>query len=479
MSQQSARRAKASAVVRISPTNPQGLPVVVICGRPNVGKSTLLNRFVGRREAIVEELPGVTRDRKDVEAEWNGVPFIVADTGGWTASGTELDDKVSLAAERAIADADVCIMVVDVAIGVTEEDERVATLLRKTRPKDTVFLVVNKVDGETRMPDIWQFVSLGLGDPWPVSALHGNGSGDVLDAVLAQLPEAKRQPRPVVIDDDGTFDHTKSADEATFDVIGVGGGAVPKVVIAGRPNVGKSTLFNRLIGDERSIVHDMAGTTRDSVNTVIETPDGQICFIDTAGMRRRSKIDAGTEYFSLVRALQAIDEADAAVLVIDSREGITHQDQRLAERIDASGCPIVVLLNKWDLLNEDQKLAAQTSVADRLQFLAYAPVLKVSALSGFGVHKLLPLLTESVTSYHMRVPTRALNELIQEAQQMHPGREARILYATQGATDPPTFTLFANRELSPQFLRYLERRIREKFNFGSTPLKLRVRKRGG
>ena len=479
MSEQTERRSKAAALARISPSNPRGLPVVVICGRPNVGKSTLLNRFVGRREAIVEEKPGVTRDRKDVEAEWNGVPFIVADTGGWLASGSDLDDKVSEAAEKAIADADVCLMVVDVAVGLTEEDERVADLLRRSRPKGSVFLIVNKVDGETRMPDIWQFTRLGLGDPWPVSALHGNGSGDVLDAVLDQLPDAKRQVQPVVEDENAPFDHERASDEATFDTIGVGGGATPKVVIAGRPNVGKSTLFNRLIGDERSIVHDMAGTTRDTVDTVIETAEGQICFIDTAGMRRRSKIDEGTEYFSLVRALQAIDEADAAVLVIDAREGVTHQDQRLAERIDASGCPIVVLLNKWDLLNEDQKLAAQVSVTDRLQFLAYAPVLKVSALSGFGVHKLLPLLSDSVRSYHMRVPTRALNELVQEAQQMHPGREARILYATQGATDPPTFTLFANRELSPQFLRYLERRIRERFNFGSTPLKLRVRKRGG
>ncbi len=329
-------------MARISPSNPRGLPVVVICGRPNVGKSTLLNRFVGRREAIVEEKPGVTRDRKDVEAEWNGVPFIVADTGGWLASGSELDDKVSEAAEKAIADADVCLMVVDVAVGLTEEDERVADLLRRSRPKGSVFLIVNKVDGETRMPDIWQFTRLGLGDPWPVSALHGNGSGDVLDAVLEQLPDAKRQVQPVVEDENAPFDHERASDEARFDTIGVGGGATPKVVIAGRPNVGKSTLFNRLIGDERSIVHDMAGTTRDTVDTVIETTEGQICFIDTAGMRRRSKIDEGTEYFSLVRALQAIDEADAAVLVIDAREGVTHQDQRLAERIDASGCPIVV-----------------------------------------------------------------------------------------------------------------------------------------
>jgi GTPase len=260
-------------------------------------------------------------------------------------------------------------------------------------------------------------------------------------------------------------------------VSGVGGGKIPAVVIVGRPNVGKSTLFNRLIGDERSIVHDMAGTTRDAIDTVVETAEGKIRFVDTAGMRRKSRIDEGAEYFSLVRALQAIDAADAALFVIDAVEGVTHQDQRLAERIDAAGCPIVIVLNKWDLLDNDARIDSVHRLEDRLAFLSYAPILKVSAQSGTGVHKLLPALSESISQYHMRVPTRELNELVAEAQQAHPSREARVLYATQGATDPPTFTLFANREMSPQYLRYLERRIREKFNFGSTPIKLRVRKR--
>ena len=457
----------------------QGLPSVAIVGRPNVGKSTLLNRIVGRREAIVQEQPGVTRDRKDVIAEWTGVPFVVIDTGGWLAGGSALDEKVSRQAEKALDEADLVMVVVDNMVGLTEEDEQVAALLRKRRSKDTMLLIANKVDGETRESDIWAFTRLGLGEPWPVSALHGRGTGDMLDEVVRRLP-APTLPAEAdgVVGDEPEFDHARAVDEATFDTIGVGGGAVPAIVIAGRPNVGKSTLFNRLIGDDRSVVHDMPGTTRDSIDTVVVTEAGEIRFIDTAGMRRKSRIDDGTEYFSMVRALQSIDEADAAVLVIDATEGVTHQDQRLAERIDAAGCPIVLLLNKWDLVDVDDRPDIEEQLRLKLSFLGYAQVLKVSAKTGLGVHKLLPALSNSVAAYHVRVPTRALNECITAAQAAHPNREARILYATQGATDPPTFTLFANRELSPQYLRYLERKIRETFNFGNTPLKLRVRKRG-
>ena len=483
MSQQAKRRAKTATVTRITPTNPRGLPTVAIVGRPNVGKSTLLNRFVGRREAIVESRPGVTRDRKEVEAEWNGVAFLVVDTGGWMEGGTSLDEKVTRQAEQAIEAADLVLMVVDVTVGVTPEDAAVADILRRRRVKGSVYVIANKVDGETREPDIWAFSALGLGDPWSLSALHGRGTGDFLDELVGHLPDVVVAP-----DASGEFDHAAAVDEATFGHVGivgepfaggVGGGKVPAVVIAGRPNVGKSTLFNRLIGDDRSIVHDMAGTTRDSIDTVVHTDEGEIRFVDTAGMRRKSKIEDGAEYFSLVRALQSIDQADAALLVLDATEGVTHQDQRLAERIDAAGCPIVVLLNKWDLLDADGRADSAYNIEDRLAFLSYAPVLKISAQSGLGVHKLMPALADAISKYHMRVPTRELNELIQDATQAHPNRESRILYATQGATDPPTFTLFANRELSPQYLRYIERRIRERFNFGATPIKLRVRKRGG
>ncbi len=480
MSEQAKRRERASRRSRVSIENPQGLPVVAIVGRPNVGKSTFMNRVLGRQAAIVEEKPGVTRDRKQIPAEWSGVPFMLMDTGGWMVKGNALDEKVSKQAEKAIEEADAVVMVVDVTVGITEEDEQVADLIRRRRGNTGTFLMVNKVDGETREPDIWQFSRLGVGEPQPVSSLHGRGSGDFLDLIIAVLPTPEAPDAAPEAD----FDYEDAVDQATFEkpVVtgkGVGGGSVPAVVIAGRPNVGKSTLFNRLIGDERSIVHDFPGTTRDSIDTVVQTDEGEIRFIDTAGMRRRSRMDEGTEFYSMVRALQSIDEADAAIFVIDSREGVTAQDQRLAERIDASGCPIVILLNKWDLLETPEaRTYAKEQVADKLAFIGYAPVITVSALSGMGIGKLMPTLSEAISKYHMRVPTRALNNLIHDLQATFPGRESRVLYATQGATDPPTFTLFANRTLSPQFLRFLEKRIREHFGFGATPLKLRVRKRG-
>ncbi|MEA3076088.1 MAG: GTPase [Actinomycetota bacterium] len=432
---------------------------MAVVGRPNVGKSTLLNRIVGRREAIVQEKPGVTRDRKVLEAEWVGREFTLVDTGGWLAAdAATLNGKVSKQSERAIADADAILFVVDTMVGITDEDDRVASLLR--RSKTPVLVVANKADTDRRELDAWEFGRLGLGDPWPISALHGRGTGDMLDALVAQLPEAVEPPEQVELAD--------------------GDGADAAVAIVGRPNVGKSTLFNRLIGEDRAVVHDLPGTTRDTIDTVVETEDGNIRFVDTAGMRRKSRVDDGTEYYSFVRALQAIDRADAALLVIDATEGVTHQDQRLAERIDAAGSPVVLVLNKWDLLGDaEEREVVSVDMADRLGFLGYAPVLKLSAKTGLGVHKLMPAIAQAIEAYHRRVPTRALNQLIQEAQAAHPAPQAKILYATQGATDPPTFTLFTNRTLPAPYLRYLERRIREHFGFGPTPLKLRVRQRSG
>ena len=440
------------------PTVP--LPVVAVVGRPNVGKSTLVNRIVGRRETIVEERPGVTRDRKEVEADWNGRDFVLVDTGGWLAGGDALDAQVSRQAEKAMKSADVILFVLDTTVGVTDEDDRVAEILRRSgRP---VLVVANKVDGAARESDAWAFARLGLGDPYPVSAIHGRMSGDLLDAVVEALPDEPVAPPP----EPGTDGQAK----------------VPGVAIVGRPNVGKSTLFNRLIGSERSIVHDLPGTTRDTIDTVVETEEGPIRFIDTAGMRRKNRIGEGAEYYSLVRALQAIDEADAALLVIDATESVTHQDQRLAERIDAAGSPVVIVLNKWDLLDADGKGAERraevvAAVEDRLSFLGYAPVLKMSALSGKGVHKLLPALDEAIEAYHRRVPTRELNLVIQAAQAQQPAPQGKIMYATQGTTDPPTFILFSTRDLPAPYVRYLERRIREHFGFGPTPLKFRVRRR--
>ena len=432
-------------------------PTVAIVGRPNVGKSTLLNRIVGRREAIVEERPGVTRDRKEVTASWSGREFTLVDTGGWQASGGALDSMVSRQSEQAIAEADVVLLVVDATVGLTDDDDRVAALLRGR--DESVLVVANKVDDASHESIIWELLGLGLGEPFPVSALHGRGTGDLLDRLIDLLPDPH---------DDG--EATGEADPPGERIIGVS--------LVGRPNVGKSTLFNRLTGEDRSVVHDQPGTTRDAIDTVVDTDHGPVRFIDTAGMRRKARIDEGTEYYSLVRALRAVDGADVSLLIIDATEGVTHQDQRLAERVDAAGCPIVVLLNKWDLCDAEQREAAVEQVGDRLHFIGGAPVLRISALTGRNVDRLWPALAESVEEYRTRVPTRRVNEVVRAAQAAHPAPGGvRILYATQGATDPPTFTLFSNREVPRTWLRYLERRLREDLGLGATAMKLRVRRR--
>lgn len=455
----------------------QQLPVVAIVGRPNVGKSTLLNRVIGRREAIVEERPGVTRDRKDVVAHWRGEDFLLVDTGGWVAGGREgsLDRKVSQQSERAVRDADVVLLVVDVTTGITEEDSQVAQWLRKVGKP--VVLAANKVDHSVHESQAWELMALGLGDPVPISALHGRGSGDLLDRIVDLLPEHPPESAAAVdqvggaepAGEAGVLDRTEQVDDE-------GDADAVAVAVVGRPNAGKSTLFNRIVGDERSVVHDLPGTTRDSIDTVVDTDAGRLRLIDTAGMRRRARIGGGTEYYSLVRALDAVDRADVALLVVDAEVGVTGQDQRLAERIDAAGCPIVVLLNKWELLDASEREERRRQVGDRLSFVGEAPVLPVSALTGRGVHKLMPALGASIDAYRRRVPTRKVNEVIQQAQEAHPAPGgARALYAIQGATDPPTFTLFVNRELPRTYLRYLERKLREAFDLGATAVKLRVR----
>ncbi len=443
------------------------LPVVAVVGRPNVGKSTLFNRIVGEQAAIVEDRPGITRDRKELEAEWLGVPFRIIDTGGWSPGGSDLEVKVSRQVEAAVRSCDVVLFVVDGSVGVTDEDEAIADWLR--RGHHDVVVVANKADNDRREDERWEFLALGLGEPYPISALHGRRAGDLLDVVVERLPDGHdEEPDEGVV---GDGDEPWTPDEPR----------PPRVAIVGRPNVGKSTLFNRLVGEDRSVVHDLAGTTRDAIDTLVETEDGPIVFVDTAGMRRRSRIDDSAEYYSLVRALRAIDDADIALLVIDATEGVTGQDQRLAERIDAAGCPIVILLNKWELIADpDDRQIVLAELARRLAFIGEAPVLRISALSGKGVHRLRPVLQEAITQYHRRVPTRDVNRVLVEAQQRQPaGGGAKVLYAVQGASDPPTFTLFANRELPQTYVRYLERSIREAFGFGSTPLKLRVRRRTG
>ena len=443
-------------------TKQHRVPTVVIVGRPNVGKSTWFNRVIGEQAAIVEDRPGVTRDRFTRTASCLGREFEIVDTGGWLPSGSELDDKVSRQVEEAVRSADLVIFMVDASVGLTDDDEAVADWLRRTDVP--VILAANKSDNDRRELERWSFMSLGLGEPHPVSALHGRRSGDFLDLVVERLDFG-----PDGTDEDD--DETPAKPSATD--------GVPRVALVGRPNVGKSTLFNRLVGEERSVVHDMPGTTRDAIDTLVETEDGPLVFIDTAGMRKRSRIDDSAEYFSLVRALRAIDEADIAMLVIDATVSVTSQDQRLAERIDAAGCPILVVLNKWELLESEERRKVEADMARMLYFLADAPVLKISALTGKGVHKMRPVLQETIEQYHRKVPTRDVNRIIAEAQQRQPaGGGARVLFAVQGAIDPPTFTLFVNRDLPAPYVRYLERSIREGFGFGSVPLKLRMRRKG-
>ncbi len=442
------------------------LATVVIIGRPNVGKSTLFNRIVGSQQAIVEDRPGITRDRKELEAEWLDIPFRVVDTGGWMPGGDELDAKVSRQVEAAVKSADVVLFVVDASVGLTDDDANIANWIRRSGTH--VIVVANKSDNERREAEMWEFMSLGIGEPVPVSALHGRRAGDLLDRVIELFPEHLRKPTFSKPDPWATEAPVENDD----------GPAVPRVAIVGRPNVGKSTLFNRLVGEDRSVVHDLAGTTRDSIDTLVETDGGPIVFIDTAGMRRKGKIDDAAEYYSFVRALRSIDDADVALLVIDATVGVTAQDQRLAERVDSAGCPIVLILNKWDLVGTEERLEVQGEVARMLSFVADSSVLKISALSGKNVDKLHPRLHEAISQYHTRVPTKDVNKVIAAAQQRQPaGGGAKILYAVQGAIDPPTFTLFVNREIPQHYLRYIERTIREEFGLGSTALKLRVRKR--
>lgn len=435
-------------------------PVVAVVGRPNVGKSTLVNRILGGRQAIVEEKPGVTRDRNDFQVQWAGRDFIVVDTGGWLPKSKDdvgLENKITEQSERAIREADLVLLVVDVRVGITAEDSLIAEILR-VRSNPT-YVVVNKVDDPSHETSMWDFMSLGLGEPNPVSALHGRGTANLLDIVINNLPD--------VIESE--MNEPENVEESEKSI---------GVAIVGRPNVGKSTLFNKLIGDERSVVHDEAGTTRDAIDTIVETELGPIRFIDTAGMRRKARITEDTEFYSLVRALNAIDKADIALLVIDSTIGVTHQDQRLSERIDGAGCPIVVVLNKWELVDADERDFLVDQVEVKLGFLANPPVLKITALSGKGIHRLFPILSETISGYHRRIPTREVNLIINRAQVAHPAPGgARVLYATQGSTEPPTFTFFVNRKIHRTYVRYLENQLREHLDLGSVPIKIRVRNR--
>ena len=421
---------------------------MAVVGRPNVGKSSLVNRLAGRRVAVVEEHRGVTRDRRSVPVEWRGVTFDLVDTGGWLEGGDDLEAKVSRSAQMALEEADLVLLVVDVTTGPTEEDARAARWVRHSqRP---AVLVVNKVDDPAREAYAWEFLRLGVGDPHAVSALHGLGAGELLDVVVDTIGQPPDDPN-----------------DAHDDVLGV--------AIVGRPNVGKSTLFNTLIGEERSVVHDLPGTTRDAIDTVVDTPSGRIRFIDTAGMRRRAKTEAGLETYAVLRSLEALDRADIALLLIDATVGATGQDQRLAERISGAGCPSIVVVNKWELIEPEDREDVLASIGDKLAFLGDAPVLKTTAISGKGVHRILPALTTAAADYATRVPTGALNRAIRDLQIRQPAPTGKIRYAVQGASEPPTFTLFVSGRLPPTYMRYVERSLRERFALGTTPLRVRVR----
>ena len=425
------------------------IPTVVVVGRPNVGKSTLVNRMIGRREAIVEERPGVTRDRVLYTAEWRGRPFLVVDTGGLTIAPSDvLAGRVSDAARQAAAGADVMAFVVDATDGITAEDRTVAGEMRKLGVRTV--LVANKVDSSQRERDLPELYELGLGDPHPVSALHGRGMGDLLDVLTEGFDVA-------------------DADEQDE----------PGIAIVGRPNVGKSTLFNRIAGAERSIVHNEPGTTTDAVDTIVEAGGRRYRFVDTAGMRRASRVDEPTEYFGTVRTKRALDRSEVAVLVIDATEEITRQDLRIADEIAELGRSAIVVLNKADAADPEQLAARKAEAGRRFPHLEFAPVLVASGLTGDGVDRVVDELGPIMDSRMTRVPTPVLNAVVTDLQARTPipssGRGRRIRYAVQVETSPPTIVLFGTDRLPERWRRYLERGIRAKFGFHGTPIRLLTR----
>ncbi len=434
----------------------QRLPRVAVVGRPNVGKSTLVNRILGARVTIVEEKPGVTRDRTEHLAEWRGRPFLVVDTGGWEHQATGMAARIVEQAEQAVADADVVLFVVDATVGPLEDDERYARLLR--RSDVPTLLVANKVDGDKQEALIHELYPLGLGEPHGVSARHGRGIGDLLDATTARLP-AEATPPP---------------DESL----------VPRVAIVGKPNVGKSSLFNRLLGEERAIVDAVPHTTRDAIDTMIEIDGRPWVFVDTAGMRRRYRQGEDTELYSVDRTRRAVEDADVVLFVVDASEPLGEQDQRLAALLRDAGCGVVLVCNKWDLLDEERREDLERELDRLLSFARWAPRVNVSAVSGRGVRRLLPQLATVWENHGRRIPTRELNRVIGEAVEEHApprhgNRQLKIRYATQPEVRPPRVVLFVNGRLPQGYLRYLERVLRERYDLTGVPLAIEDRPRDG
>ncbi|MCQ4041704.1 ribosome biogenesis GTPase Der [Streptantibioticus rubrisoli] len=432
------------------------LPVVAVVGRPNVGKSTLVNRIIGRREAVVEDRPGVTRDRVTYEANWNGRRFKVVDTGGWEQDVLGIDASVAAQAEFAIEAADAVVFVVDSTVGATDTDEAVVKLLR--RAGKPVVLCANKVDGPSGEADAAMLWSLGLGEPYPVSSLHGRGTGDLLDAVLEALPEAPAQ---------------------TF---GEALGGPRRVALIGRPNVGKSSLLNKVAGEERVVVNELAGTTRDPVDELIQLGGKTWKFVDTAGIRRRVHLTEGADYYASLRTAAALEKAEVAVILIDASETLSVQDTRIVSMAIDAGRACVIAYNKWDQLDEERRYYLEREIEQDLVQVQWAPRVNVSALTGRHMEKLVPAIETALAGWETRIPTGRLNAFLGELVAAHPhpirgGKQPRILFGTQAGTKPPRFVLFASGFLEAGYRRFIERRLREEFGFEGTPIQISVRVR--
>ena len=435
--------------------NRRALPVVALVGRPNVGKSMLFNRLTGTRKAVVDDRPGVTRDRNYLETEWNGRPFLLVDTGGLLPSEEEgVTGLVRAQAESAIDEADVIVFLLDRGTGPVGIDTEIAALLR--RSSKPIILAVNKVDSDAHEVDVPEFYALGLGDPVPVSALHGRRTGDLLDRIAESVPEVETPPEEAGI----------------------------QIAVVGRPNVGKSSLVNRLVGEEVVIVDDAPGTTRDAIDTAL-TFDGQrYVLVDTAGLRKKSRIRRGVELYSTMRALRSIERSDIVVLVVDATAGITSQDARIAGFADETGKGLVLAFNKWDLVEKDDRTAGEywRAAQSDLPFARYAPVVQISALTGQRVSRVLSLAREVFESASMKIPTSKVNDSIMRAADRRPpsaGRRANILYATQIGVRPPAFVVFVSdiRALDHNYRRYLANQLREEYGFVGTPIRIVARRR--
>ncbi|MEY3257956.1 MAG: hypothetical protein RIS01_248 [Actinomycetota bacterium] len=428
-----------------------GLPTVAVIGRPNVGKSTLVNRMIGRREAIVEDTPGVTRDRVKYEAEWNGRRFFLIDTGGWEVKPEGISEKITAGAEAAIAEADLIMFVVDAQVGALDEDESLVDLLRKSGKK--VILVANKIDNAEDESDGYALWNLGLGEPNFVSALHGRGSGDLLDLLIQQLPEVGTQQV-----DDG----------------------YRRVALVGRPNVGKSSLLNILAGSVRSLVDDAEGTTRDAVDELIEFGGSTWRFIDTAGIRRRAHQASGTDYYASLRTQIALERAEVALVIFDASQILTEQDIRIVSMAEEAGKAIVVVMNKWDLVDEERQLILDKEIDRQLERYPWAQRVNLSAKTGWHRDRLAPALRTALSSWEKRIPTAKLNAFLGELVGANPppvrsGKQPKIKFATQAGTCPPKFVIFATGFLENAYRRFIERRLREDFGFIGTPVEVAVK----